>query len=123
MTQYFRFEIPMHPQTGERIRYSNGWHGTIRGCPKNVKVMMYNDKEGYGIAYCEDDKPLAVGLTAITKVEHDKIIAEAVTEEPVYDEIGKITKEGVYVGEAIDARAYWKPEPIKVEEPVIEEVV
>jgi hypothetical protein len=106
--QYFRFEIPMHPQTGGRIRYSPGWHGTIQGCPKNVKVMMYNDKEGYGIAYCDDDKPLAVGLTKITKTQHDKIIAEAKSEEATYDKDGKVTKEGIYVGEAITSRTYWK---------------
>ena len=50
---YFRFEIPK--QDGDRtVAYSPGWHGTMPKCPLNPTVLIYNDKEGFGIASTND---------------------------------------------------------------------
>ena len=50
---YFKFDIPTNSD-GSRITYSPTWHGTMPECPKDVTVLLYNDKEGYGIAQTED---------------------------------------------------------------------
>lgn len=50
---YFKFEIPK--QIGDRtVTYSPNWHGTMPKCPLNVTVLIYNDKEGFGIASTND---------------------------------------------------------------------
>lgn len=59
---YFRFEIP------EGLGYSPGWHGTIPKCSKNVKVLLYNDRDGYGIAQT-DDKFIPKEVTVISEPE------------------------------------------------------
>jgi len=51
---YFRFEIPLHGDTDQRIGYSPGWHGVMARRPENVEVLLYNDAEGYGIARADD---------------------------------------------------------------------
>ncbi len=57
---YFRFEIPADAN-GTRITYSLGWHGTMPKCPKGVEVLLYNDRDGYGIAQTKDNfKPKEV---------------------------------------------------------------
>ena len=53
MAYYFKFSIPTNAD-GSRVTYSPGWHGTMPKCPKDVTVLLYNDKEGYGIAQTED---------------------------------------------------------------------
>jgi hypothetical protein len=105
--KYFRFEIPLNAD-GTRVSYSPGWHGTMPHCPEGkVTVVLYNDKEGYGIAQVEDCT-LPKEVTSLTKADHDKVITEA------------RAVEGVYVGvESISARPEWNP--VK-EEPVAEEV-
>lgn len=50
---YFKFQIPTNAD-GTRITYSPGWHGSMPRCPKDTTVLMYNDKEGYGIAQSQD---------------------------------------------------------------------
>jgi hypothetical protein len=50
---YFRFTIPKQDKD-KTVAYSPGWHGTMSKCPKNVTVLLYNDKEGYGIAQADD---------------------------------------------------------------------
>jgi hypothetical protein len=73
---YFRFEIPTNAD-GSRATYSPGWHGTMQNCPKNVKVLLYNDKEGYGIAQTED-KIVQPEIKEVTREEVDKVISENV---------------------------------------------
>lgn len=51
---HFKFDIPTN-EDGSRVTYSPGWHGTMPKCPKKVTVLLYNDKEGYGIATTEDN--------------------------------------------------------------------
>ena len=53
MSYYFKFKIGTN-QDGSRISYSPGWFGEMNMCPRNVKVLLYNDKEGYGIAQADD---------------------------------------------------------------------
>jgi hypothetical protein len=95
--QYFRFEIPTNAD-GTRVSYSPGWHGVLDKCPSKVTVSLYNDKEGYGIAMTNDTKPLHKDLTAITKEQQEKILAEAVEED------------GVYFGKSLEGRMSWLPE-------------
>ena len=50
---YFKFTIGTN-NDGSRVSYSPGWFGSMRKCPKNVTVLLYDDKQGYGIASAED---------------------------------------------------------------------
>ena len=50
---HFRFEIPRNAD-GSIATYPEGWHGTMPNCPHSVTVLLYNDREGYGIAQTED---------------------------------------------------------------------
>lgn len=79
---YFKFEIPKNAD-GSRVSYSPGWHGTMPKCPMKVTVLLYNDKEGFGIAQTEDTF-VPPEVTVITKNEAEKILAEAKDEEGVY---------------------------------------
>ncbi len=50
---YFKFVIPK--QDGDKtVAYSSGWHGTMPRCPLNTTVLIYNDKEAFGIAQTTD---------------------------------------------------------------------
>jgi len=89
MTTYFKFDIP------DGVSYSPGWHGTMDKCPKKVTVLLYNDKEGFGIAKANDSfKPDEVEV--LTKTVAMKIVDAAKDEE------------GVYFGEKLDNK--WNPE-------------
>ena len=79
---YFRFEIPTN-EDGTRATYSPGWHGTMPKCPQNVRILLYNDKEGYGIAETTDTK-LPKEVTAIEDAEVFKVLKEVKDEEGVY---------------------------------------
>jgi hypothetical protein len=48
MTKFFRFDIPA------RLGYSPDWFGIMDKCPRDTKVLLYNDKDEYGIAVTED---------------------------------------------------------------------
>ena len=81
---YFVFQIPVN-KDGSRISYSPEWHGTIERCPEGVKVLLYNDKEGYGITQTEDNAVLVhPDLKVITEEEAKKILAEIKDEEGVF---------------------------------------
>jgi len=87
---YFKFEIPTNAD-GSRVTYSPGWHGTMPKCSKNVKVLLYNDKEGYGIAKTED--------TFIPKE------VEVITEKIALGIVAKATdEEGVFFGDKLVTR-------------------
>ncbi len=89
---YFRFEIPTNAD-GSRVTYSKGWHGTMPDCPKDVTVLLYNDKEGYGIAKTND---------AIVQTEIGKL-----TEKEVKGIITNTKDEdGVYLGVKLLTRSY-----------------
>ena len=80
MAYYFRFNIP------SGISYSPNWFGTMPKCPKNVEVLLYNDKEGYGIAKTEDKfKPKEVTVIeeaeALSTSYEDGTVSFAPTEE------------------------------------------
>ncbi len=79
---YFRFDIPKN-EDGTRVTYSSGWHGIMPHCPKDVTVLLYNDKEGYGIAQTEDTF-IPSEVTKITKTAADKLLATAKDEDGVY---------------------------------------
>ena len=64
---YFKFTIPKNAN-GSRVSYSSGWHGTMPKCPRDVTVLLYNDKEGYGIAKTED-KFIPKEVTVIKEAE------------------------------------------------------
>ncbi len=93
---FFRFEIPTNAD-GSRVTYSPGWHGTLPHCPANVTVLLYNDKEGYGIAKTEDTF-VPKEVTVITEEEALTLLATVKDEEQVYS------------GEKLADR--WNPEAI-----------
>ena len=101
---YFRFELPTNAD-GTRVSYSPGWHGVMPHCPKNVVVDLYNDKEGYGIAHCEDTFT-PKEITVKTKTQAQTIVSQSVEED------------GVYFGNKLATR--WKEVII---EPVLDEKV
>ena len=104
MSYFFVFKIPQNAD-GSRVSYSPGWHGTLPLCPKDVTVLLYNDKEGYGIAQTPDIK-LPKGLTALSEAEAKVILTEAKDED------------GVYFGQKLANR--WNPEVIIEDKPVEE---
>ena len=79
---YFRFEIPKNAG-GSRVSYSPGWHGTMPKCPRNVKALLYNDKEGWGIAQTEDTF-VPKEVIIISSSEAGKILSLAIDEADVY---------------------------------------
>jgi len=84
MINYFKFLIPLNAD-GTRATYSPGWHGTMPKCPKNVTVLLYNDKEGWGIAQTTDSfKPPEV--IVIEEVEVLGLLSDAALkdEDEVY---------------------------------------
>ena len=103
MTQWFRFVIPLN-EDGSRVTYSPNWAGTMPKCPQDVTVLLYNDKEGYGIAQTAD-KFVPKEVTVLSDKEAKKILDSAKDEDEVY------------FGVKLDDR--WKPEPIVevIEEP------
>jgi hypothetical protein len=80
---YFRFEIPKNPD-GSAIEYSAGWFGRMQGVPQNTTVVVYNDKEGYGIAYTTDTKTLPKEVTAISQTTADSTTASLRDVKDVY---------------------------------------
>lgn len=109
--KYFRFEIPLNAD-GTRISYSPGWHGVMPNCPEKVTVVLYNDKEGYGIAYTED-AVLPKEVKALTKTEYDKTLASVKTDAAIYVD-GAKTTDGIYKGADIANRKEWQAEAIDV---------
>lgn len=89
---YFRFEIPTNTD-GSRVIYSPGYHGTIPHCPKDVKVLLYNDKEGYGIAQTED-KFIPKEVTVIEEAEALGTLTEFIDTK----------EEDIYIGDKIVTR-------------------
>jgi len=81
---YFKFQIPINTD-GSRVSYSPTWHGTMPRCPKNVTVLLYNDKEGYGIAETED-KFIPKEVTVLKKAEALEILTKLMDtkEEDIY---------------------------------------
>ena len=79
---YFQFLIPKN-EDGSRVSYSPKWAGTMPCCPKNVTVLLYNDKEGYGIAKTEDtfEPPEVLRITELTAKD---ILTKARDENGVY---------------------------------------
>ncbi len=79
---YFRFQIPQNAD-GTRVTYSPNYFGRIPLCPKDVTVLLQNDKEGWGIARTEDTF-VPPEVAVITEVEALKILTEAKDEDGVY---------------------------------------
>lgn len=89
---YFKFEIP------EGITYSPDWFGDMPHTPSNVAVLLYNDKEHYGIAKTED-----------TFVPKEVVVIDEVKALSLVDE----AKEDVGTYKGLTLYDKWKPEPIK----------
>ena len=81
---YFKFDIPANSD-GSRITYSPNWHGTMPKCPDKVTVLLYNDKDGYGIAQTEDTF-IPKEVTAIEEAEALATLTEFMDtkEEDIY---------------------------------------
>lgn len=50
---YFRFDIPRH-KNGDIAVYPHGWFGVMDRCPCNVTVLLFDDRQAFGVAKCED---------------------------------------------------------------------
>ena len=79
---FFKFKIGKNSD-GSRISYSPGWFGEMNMCPRNVKVLLYNDKEGYGIAQA-DDKFIPPEVKVIDEAEATKILSNIKSEPGVF---------------------------------------
>ncbi len=105
---YFRFEIPLELRgditKGKLPGYSPDWHGTMPKCPKNVEVLLYNDRDGYGIAKT-DDKFIPPEVEALKEDNAVKLLLR-MEQDPDADNI--------FMGEKLAHR--WDDKP--VEEPV-----
>ena len=77
---YFKFTYTKCPNG---IGYSPGWFGVMSNCPKDVTVILYNDKEGYGIAYTTD-KFIPKTATAISKASSDNLLLTTIDAVGVY---------------------------------------
>ena len=73
----FKFKIE------KDIAYSPGWHGTMPKCPKKVTILLYNDKEGYGVAQTKD-KFIPPEVLQITEFTAKDILTKAKDEDGVY---------------------------------------
>ncbi len=103
MSYYFRFEIPLMPD-GLRVSYSPGWHGTMPKCPDKVTVLLYNDKECYGIAQTEDKfVPPEVRV-----IEESEALMEQVKAED------NIEQDGIWTGSKLEHRWDSKPLPFQI---------
>uniref|UniRef100_A0A6M3JSG9 Uncharacterized protein n=1 Tax=viral metagenome TaxID=1070528 RepID=A0A6M3JSG9_9ZZZZ len=74
---YFKFTI----EPG--LKYSPGWHGTLDHCPSDVTVLLYNNKEGYGIAQTPDTITQKE-LTPLTVKQKNEEMTKVVAEPGVY---------------------------------------
>ncbi len=86
---WFRFEIPLNSD-GTRVTYSPGWHGEMPRCPDKVTVLLYNDKEGYGIAQT-DDTFVPKEVKVITEIEATKLMSTTKQTSDVFVGVQKIT--------------------------------
>ena len=73
---WFRFQIPQN-KDGSRVSYSPNWFGTMPKCPKDVTVLLYNDKEGYGVAQTEDGF-VPKEVTKLTEMEAKDLISVSI---------------------------------------------
>ena len=97
---YFRFIIPLN-EDGSRVSYSPNYHGTMPKCPKNVTALLYNDRDGYGIAKTEDS---FIPPEVITLTEKDALSIVSNVE----------VSEGVYIGDKVLVRDNWLSEDVEV---------
>lgn len=104
---YFKFQIPTNTN-GTRVTYSPNWHGVMPLCPKKVTVLLYNDKEGYGVAQTED-KFIPKEILVIEEADALGILTDAALKDTT----------DVYFGDKLDHRWDIALEPI-VEEPLLE---
>jgi hypothetical protein len=100
---YFKFDIP------KGLGYPKGWFGEMTYPPKNVDVLLYNEKEHYGIA-CTDDKAIEGNIKRKQCVEVEE--AEALGTVTTFALRGK--QADIYYG--VNLFDKWKVEP----EPEIE---
>jgi hypothetical protein len=96
--KYFKFEIP------EGLGYSPDWHGTLSKCPNKVEVLLYNEQDGYGIAYTPDEK-LPKGITRVEEAEALGTMTDVAFRK---------TQEKLYYGYKLYDK--WTPEPELAEE-------
>ena len=82
MSYHFRFQIPQNAD-GSRVSYSPDWHGTMPKCQQATTVLLYNDKEGWGIART-DDSFIPPEVKVITEAEATKVLSEAKDVEDVW---------------------------------------
>jgi hypothetical protein len=100
---YWKFRYPAG------TTYSPDWFGNMAFCPKNVTVLLQNDKEGWGIAYCE-----AADWHNFKGQNKDEILVITEAESSrLLNLVKDSTDEKVYFGEKLVTRWEVKPEEVK----------
>ena len=93
---YYTIEIPRHELTkgeiiGKIAVYPPIWSGVMARCPKNVTVLIFNDKEGWLLAQC-DDTFVPKEVKVITKAEADKLMSQTQQADNVFVGVQKIAE-------------------------------
>ena len=105
---YYTIEIPRHAPDKEHpegriATYTPNWFGVMRKCPKNVKVKIFNDKDGWLLAQV-DDTFIPKEVKVITEAEALNLMSK--TQQA----------ENVFVGEAKIAERWVKLEAERLQE-------
>jgi len=87
---YYTIEIPRH-SNGDIAQYPPEWFGVMARCPKNVIVFIFNDKEGWLLAQC-DDTYVPKEVKVITKAEADKLMSQTQQAPDVFVGVQKIAE-------------------------------
>ncbi|MDP2728994.1 MAG: hypothetical protein Q8O55_00700 [Dehalococcoidales bacterium] len=85
---YYTIKIPRHLD-GTIAKYSPGWFGVMVLSPKNVTVLIFNDKEGWLLARC-DDLFIPPEVKVITQTEADKLMSVTQQASNVFVGVAKI---------------------------------
>jgi hypothetical protein len=85
---WYTIEIPRH-DNGDIAKYPPNWFGVMDLCPKNVTVKIFNDKEGWLLAECDDDF-IPPEVKVITEAEALKLMSQTQQAEDVFVGVQKI---------------------------------
>ena len=87
---YFRFDIPRHTN-GDIVVYSEGWFGVMNRCPRNVTILLFDDRKAFGIAKCEDTF-IPPEVKVLTEKEALELVAAANAKDELVFKGSKISE-------------------------------
>ena len=122
---YFRFQIPTNAD-GTRVSYSPGWCGTTAVAPKDPTILLYNDKDGYGIAKTEDTS-VPKDVEMLDKEQVNKLLSQAINQltagddwKPIFLASEILPKDAEYLCNTVEKR--WSDAVKKLETKVSETI-